>query len=64
MLQHSRGLVKTRMAVSWLLCITYLGPHTPRVHDALRNTLAVELCKLLLQVEVFQQHRACGSKTC
>lgn len=32
---------------------------TPGVHHPLRNTLPVELCKLLNQVIVLEQHRTC-----
>ena len=40
-----------------------LGSSTTSMHNPLRNALPVKLCKLLDQVVVFQQHRACNQQT-
>ena len=38
---------------------SHLGTHSTSVHCSGRGWLTVELSKLLLQVEVLQQYRAC-----
>ena len=43
--------------------MTHLGTHASSVYNTLWDALTIELCKLLLLVEVLQQHRACSNMT-